>query len=89
MSSKDTRTPEQIERDIVDSRTRLAATVDELAYRAKPQTIAKRQAESAKRSARSVVYRPDGQLRVELLAPVAIAVIGLTAVALINRARRG
>lgn len=89
MSSNDSRSADQIERDIVDARTRLAATVDELAYRAKPKTIANRQLESAKRGLRDVTTTPRGDLRVEIIAPVAIAVVGLVAVALINRARRG
>ncbi|MBO3129111.1 DUF3618 domain-containing protein [Dermatophilus congolensis] len=85
--SNGTRSPQEIENDIVRSRNRLAATVDELAYRVKPKTIVARQAESARETLNKAVKNEHGEPRLEVIAPAAIVVVGLTAVAIARRAR--
>lgn len=85
--SNGTRSPQEIENDIAKSRTRLAATVDELAYRAKPKTIATRQMESAKKSIRDATFHENGDLKIEVVGPIALVVVGLVAIAIVRRAR--
>lgn len=85
--SNGTRSAHEIENDINASRTRLAATVDELAYRAKPKTIATRQLESTKSSIRNATFKGNGDLRLEVVAPVALVVVGLVAIAIVRRTR--
>ncbi len=55
-------TAKQIEADLEASRKRLATTVDELAFRAQPKEIAKRQVESVKLKAGELTHTPDGEL---------------------------
>ncbi len=77
---------EDIENEIAATRQRLAATVDELAYRAQPKQIALRQKESARAAFTSATQTPDGQLRMERIA--ALAVVGAVLVLIGLRARR-
>lgn len=74
------RSIQDIEKELAQTRERLAATVDELAFRATPQQIAKRQKESARAAFASATQRPDGSLRVEVVAGlVAVAVLFVAA----------
>jgi hypothetical protein len=76
------RTPEQIEADMAAARERLAATVDELAYRTQPSTLVN----TAKQSALGWFRDPDsGQPRWGRIAAVA----GSLVVLIVYRARRG
>jgi hypothetical protein len=64
------RTAAEIERDIEATRTRLASTIDELGYRVKPGTIAKRGADRAK----STIVDDTGSPRPDRLAMLGGAV---------------
>ncbi len=55
-------TAKQVEADLAASRQRLASTVDELAFRAQPKEIAKRQTESAKLKVNDLTRTPEGEL---------------------------
>ncbi len=74
--SSATRTPDQITADIATTRNRLAGTIDQLVYRAKPKTIGQRQLETTKAS----FYDTNGALKTDKVAIVAGAVIGVVAV---------
>jgi hypothetical protein len=71
--SSQARTPDQITADIATTRNRLAGTIDQLVYRAKPKTIVSRQLASAKAS----FYDSNGSLRTDRVAIVAGAAVGL------------
>lgn len=87
MGSKDNSSVADIEREIERTRSRLAATVDELAYRVQPSTLLKRETEAAKRSFASATRTPDGDIRYEVVGPVVAAVVGLVVIAIIRRVR--
>jgi Protein of unknown function (DUF3618) len=70
------RTPDQIAADIATTRNRLAGTIDQLVYRAKPKTILERQLASTKAS----FYDSQGALRKDKIAIIAGAAIGVVAV---------
>lgn len=55
-------TMKQVEQDLAASREHLAGTIDELAFRAQPKEVAKRQAESAKLKVNDLTRTPDGEL---------------------------
>lgn len=83
------RSVSEIEAEIEVARTSLAETIDELATRAQPKEIARRQAESAKAALADATMTPDGQLRTERVAGVLTATgIVLILMGLLRR-RRG
>lgn len=55
-------TVKQVEADLEASRKRLAGTIDELAFRAQPKELVKRQVESTKLRVNDATHTPDGQL---------------------------
>ncbi|MDE9366311.1 DUF3618 domain-containing protein [Luteipulveratus sp. YIM 133132] len=63
MAEKRTRSEQEIEADLAATRQRLAGTIDELAFRAQPKEIAKRQVEGVKLAANDATRTPDGELR--------------------------
>ena len=67
------RTPDEISKEIAETRTRLASTIDQLVYRAHPKTIATRQAHSVK----AAFVHADGSPRIDRFAMVAGAVVGV------------
>ncbi|MEO5747014.1 MAG: DUF3618 domain-containing protein [Ornithinibacter sp.] len=78
----------RLEQDIQATRARLEGTVNELAYRAKPQVIAQRQAQGLKLKLDSATHTDDGELRIERIAAVvAAAVAVVVAVGLLRRRR--
>jgi hypothetical protein len=80
--------PAAIEAEIVEIRARLASTIDELAVRAQPKEIARRQVESAKSRFVEATHTPEGDLRVERVGAMAAGsavVLGL--VILLHRRR--
>ena len=82
------KTAKQIEADIAASRSRLAGTIDELAFRTQPKEIAKRQAESVRLAVTDATRTPDGDLRNDRLAMGLGAVGGvLLLVGLLKRLR--
>jgi hypothetical protein len=70
------RTPDEISREIAETRNRLAGTIDQLVHRAQPKTILGRQLASLKASFR----RDDGSLDTAKVAKVAGGVVGFVAV---------
>jgi hypothetical protein len=69
--------PSEIEKEIQQRRDHLAATIDELAGRAKPKEIVRRTTAGVQLKARSFTHTPDGQLRSERLGAIggALAVV--------------
>ena len=80
--------PAALEAEIEATRARLAETVDELAVRIHPKTIAQRSADEAKARFQDAVYTPDGKPRVERLAAVGAAVAALLALVVWRRLRK-
>jgi hypothetical protein len=80
--------PAVLEREIEARRARLAATVDELVFRAQPKEIARRASADAKAKFQAATTTPDGDLRTERIAAVAAAVLLLVVLAIWNRRRR-
>ena len=77
-----------IEAEIAATRAHLASTIDELAVRAQPREIARRQAESAKTKLDEATHTPEGDLRVERIgALAAVSAVVLALVVLIHRHR--
>jgi hypothetical protein len=70
------RTPDDISREIAQTRNRLAGTIDQLVYRVQPKTIVGRQLESLKASFR----REDGSLNTAKVAKIAGGVVGFVVV---------
>jgi len=83
-----TRSAKQIEADLAATRERLAGTIDELAFRAQPKELAKRQAEDVKLKVGGFTHTPDGELDTQKIAMVlgGVAAVLLT-IGLIRRAR--
>lgn len=67
--------PSDLEREIEATRERLAGTLDELLYRAKPSTIASRAAADVK----AHFVDAEGNLRKDKVAAVAGAAVGVVA----------
>ena len=90
--SNDTPVPTSIpalEADIAARRAHLAQTVDELARKATPQAIVKRQTEDVKARFAAATTTPDGDLRTERIAAVVLAGLALLSLVLFRRSRRG
>ena len=77
------RTPAEIEADIEATRARLAGTVDAIAYRVKPATVARR----GVRGLMSQVVDRNGQLRPDRVAVLAAVVGGAVGLVLWRRSR--
>jgi hypothetical protein len=67
----DDRSPVQIEKDLADTRNRLASTVDSLVDQLHPKRILERRLDSVK----ARFSKPDGSIDVAKIAPVAIGVV--------------
>ncbi len=74
--SSGARTPDEISAEIAVTRNRLAGTIDQLVYRAKPKTIVARQMNTLKAS----FYTPDGALDRAKVGKVAGVAAGVVAV---------
>lgn len=72
---------ESIEREMEQTRQRLAQTIDQLLYRASPKTIARRQAEAVK----AYFVDPAGAPRTENIVKVVGGVAGLAALIVVIR----
>ena len=75
------RSPASIEKDLEDTRERLAGTIDELVYRASPKTIVKRQIASI----RGYFVDAQGQPRTDNILKVAGGVAGFIAFVVVAR----
>ncbi|GAB3689039.1 DUF3618 domain-containing protein [Angustibacter aerolatus] len=69
--------PEDIEAEIEQTRARLAGTVDELAVRIHPKSIAQRSVEDVKQTARDAALTPEGKPRTERLVAAGAALLAL------------
>jgi len=76
------RTPDEISTEIAQVRNRLAGTIDQLVYRAKPKTILQRQFESTKAS----FVNADGSVKTDMV--VKVVGVALAAVASIVAIRK-
>ncbi len=72
---------ESLEKDIEATRERLATTIDQLAYRASPKTIARREVASVK----AVFVDADGQPRTDNLLKAAGVVVGVVVAMMVLR----
>jgi hypothetical protein len=80
--------PAAIERDIEATRARLADTVDQLAVRVHPKTIAQRAQDDARARIHDAVYTSDGTPRTERLAAVGAALAALIALVVWRKVRK-
>jgi len=70
-----------LERDIEQTRERLASTIDQLVHRSSPKTIARRQAADVK----GYFVDPSGAARTDNITKVAIGVAGVVALFVLVR----
>lgn len=70
-----------LERDIEETRDRLAATIDELVYRVSPKTIARRQV----RDVKAHFVNPDGSPRQDNILKTVGGVVGVVALFVLVR----
>ena len=79
--------PAELEREITRRRAQLADTVNELAARARPQEVARRGLADVRGRVEAATHTSDGQLRVERVGAVVVAVVAVLAL-LLWRGRR-
>lgn len=78
----------ELQAQIEAAQQRLASTIDELAFRTKPQELVRRQTESARAALVSASRTPDGALRMDRVAIVAAVVVALLGLVVSGRRRR-
>ena len=81
MSNAEKQSLDSLENEIEAARERLAGTIDQLAYRASPKTIVRREIASVK----AHYVDADGNPRTDNILKTAGAVIGLVAVMIVVR----
>ena len=84
MGEQTSTAPEAIEAEIVSTRARLASTIDELALRAQPREIARRQTASVKARLIEATHTPEGDLRVMRLGVVTAVASLLAGLAILH-----
>lgn len=78
----------EIEAELQASRQRLASTIDELAFRAQPREVAKRQVESVKLKADELTRTPDGDVNADKVGKIVSgAGVAMLVLGLVKRAR--
>jgi hypothetical protein len=88
--SQPSKSPDAIEAEIAQTRAHLASTIDELAVRAQPREIVRRQTESVKAKVVESTHTPEGDLRVERVGAIAAAGAAvLVVLAVLHRRHRG
>ena len=88
--SQPSTSPDAIEAEIAQTRAHLASTIDELAVRAQPREIVRRQTESVKAKIVESTHTPEGDLRVERVGAIAAAVAAvLVVLAVLHRRHSG
>lgn len=88
MAEQRAKTAKEIEADLAATRNRLAGTIDELAFRAQPKELVKRQTEDLKLTFHDATHTPDGELDTKKVATIAGGVVAaVVLIALIKRAR--
>lgn len=78
------RSPDEIQREMAETRQRLAETIDEIVDRTHPRNVTQR----AKARLRSTVLTPEGNLRLEIVGGVVGALVAVTALTVWARRRR-
>jgi hypothetical protein len=74
MAEQTSTSPDSIEAEIAQTSVRLAGIIDELAFRAQPREIVRRETESVKARFHDATHTPEGELRRERVAAMAAAV---------------
>jgi hypothetical protein len=74
MADQTSTSPDSIEAEIAQTRARLADTIDELAFRAQPREIVRRETESVKARLFDATHTSQGDLRRERVIAMAAAV---------------
>ncbi|WP_018156482.1 DUF3618 domain-containing protein [Demetria terragena] len=88
MAEQRAKTAKEIEADLAASRNRLASTIDELAFRAQPKELVKRQTEDVKLKVHDATHTPDGEFDSKKVGTIAGGVLAaVVLIALIRRAR--
>lgn len=77
-----------LELALAQRRARLAATIDELVERSKPKEILRRTVQGLLAKAKSTVCTPEGEVRVERVAAVAVSATVVLAVLITARRRK-
>jgi len=80
-AQRDGQSTDSIEREMEETRDRLAATIDELVHRTSPKTIARREIATVK----GYFVDPEGNPRTENILKVAGGVVGFVAVLVVIR----
>jgi hypothetical protein len=84
MGEQTSTSPAAIEADIASTRAHLASTIDELACRAQPREILRRQAVSTRARIVEATHTPEGDLRVERAGALAAGLAVLLALAILH-----
>lgn len=88
MAEQRAKTAKEIEAELAATRNRLAGTIDELAFRAQPKELAKRQTEGLKLAVHDATHTPDGEFDSKKVGTIAGGVVAaVVLIALIRRAR--
>jgi Protein of unknown function (DUF3618) len=88
MAEQRAKTAKEIEADLAATRNRLAGTIDELAFRAQPKELAKRQTEEIKLAVHDATHTPDGELDTKKVGTIVGGLVAaVVLIALIRRAR--
>ncbi|WP_459645662.1 DUF3618 domain-containing protein [Kineococcus sp. NUM-3379] len=80
--------PRALEAEIEVRRARLASTIDELAGRVQPAALKQRAVQSVQHKVSAFATDSDGALRVERVGAVAVALVGVLALAVLRRRSR-
>ena len=80
--------PRALEREVELRRAQLAGTIDELHARMQPAVIKQHALAVGKAQVTAFTTAPDGSLRVERLAAVGAALLGLTALLVVRAVRK-
>ncbi|MGO0574989.1 DUF3618 domain-containing protein [Ornithinimicrobium panacihumi] len=75
-SKQPARSPKEIEADLAATRSRLARSVDELAYRVSPDTIKANAVATLKGKANDAAFTPEGDVRFDRVAKALGGVAG-------------
>jgi hypothetical protein len=80
--------PRALEREVELRRAQLAGTIDELTARVAPAALKERGIATVKAKVTSFTTAEDGSLRVERLAAVGAAVVGVTVLLVVRAVRK-
>ncbi|GAB3471071.1 DUF3618 domain-containing protein [Kineococcus endophyticus] len=83
-----TNDPRALEREVEARRAALAGTIDELTDRLAPKTIAQRTVADVRGRVHSFAFDHRGGLRVERVAAVGVAVLGVTTFVVVRAVRK-